>query len=74
MNPACCFKVEIIKLPNPVDPSKPEIVFRYSEQRHIRLEPTKENRNKRDYLRSAITIGTTPLRDEPEFAVILCVH
>jgi hypothetical protein len=55
---------EGIKLPNPADPSKPKIAFPYSEQTHLNLEPAKENKNKRDYLRRAIRIGTTPLSDE----------
>ena len=55
---------EIIKLPNPADPSKPKIAFPYSKQRHLNLEPAKENKNKRDYLRRAFTLGTTPLSDE----------
>ena len=44
-------------LRNPANPSKPGIVFRYS-------EPAKENKNKCDYLTRAITLGTTPLSDE----------
>ncbi|MFY9873471.1 MAG: hypothetical protein WAK17_27505 [Candidatus Nitrosopolaris sp.] len=55
---------ETIKLPNPADPSKPKIVFPYSEQTHLNLDPAKENENKWDYLRRAITVGTTPLSDE----------
>jgi hypothetical protein len=55
---------EIIKLRNPANPSKPAIVFRYSEQRHIGLESAKENKNKCDYLTKAITLGTTPVSDE----------
>ena len=55
---------EIIKLRNPANPSKPGIVFRYSEQRHLSLERAKENKNKCDYLTRAITLGTTPLSDE----------
>ena len=55
---------EIIKLPNPANPSKPGIVFPYSKQRHLSLEPAKENKNKRDCLTRAITLGTTPLSDE----------
>ena len=55
---------EIIKLRNPTNPSKPGIVFRYSEQRHLSLEPAKENNSKRDYLTRAIRLGTTPLSDE----------
>ncbi len=57
---------QTIKLPNPTDPSKPKIVFPYSEQAHLDLEPGKENKNKnkREYLRRAITAGTTPLSDE----------
>ena len=54
---------EIIKLSNPVNP-KPGIIFQYSEQRHISLEPAKENKNKCDYLARAITVGTTPMSDE----------
>jgi hypothetical protein len=59
-----------IELPNPVDPSKAKIVFPYSEQTHLYLESAKEreypkeNKNKREYLRRAITAGTTPLSDE----------
>jgi hypothetical protein len=52
---------KIIKLRNPAEPSKPGIVFPYSEQRHLRLECAKENKDKYDYLRRAITHGTTPL-------------
>ena len=52
------------ELPNSADSSKPKIVFPYSEQTHLNLEQAKENKNKRDYLRRAITIGTTPLSDE----------
>jgi hypothetical protein len=55
---------ETIKLPNPTDPSKPKIAFPYSEQTHLNLEPAKENKNKRDYLRRTITLRTTPLSDE----------
>jgi hypothetical protein len=55
---------EIIKLPNPADPSKPKIAFPYSKQIHVNLQPTKENKYKWDYLRRAITLGTTPLSDE----------
>jgi hypothetical protein len=55
---------ETIKLPNPADSSKPEIVFRYSEQRHLSLDFAKENKNKSGCLRRAITLGTTPLSDE----------
>ena len=56
---------EIIKLRNPANPSKPGIVFRYSEQRHLSLvELAKENKSKCDYLTRAITLGTTPLSDE----------
>jgi hypothetical protein len=55
---------ETIKLPNPADPSKPKIAFPYSKQTHLNLESAKENKNKWDYLRRAITIGTTPLSDE----------
>jgi hypothetical protein len=51
-------------LPNRANPSKPGIVFPYSKQRHLSLEPAKENKNKRDYLRRAFTLGTTPLSDE----------
>ena len=51
---------ETIKLPNPVDPSKPKIAFPYSDQTHFDVEPAKE----REYLRRAITVGTTPLSDE----------
>ncbi|MGB8938299.1 MAG: hypothetical protein WCC17_24670 [Candidatus Nitrosopolaris sp.] len=57
-------KEDTIKLPNPADPSKPKIAFPYSEQTHLNLEPAKENKNKRDYLRRAITLCTTPLSDE----------
>ena len=55
---------EIIKLYNPADPSKPKIAIPYSKQRHLNLEPAKENKNKRDYLRRAFTLSTTPLSDE----------
>jgi len=55
---------EIIRLPNPADPSKPKIVFPYSKQTHVNLQPAKENKHKWDYLRRAITLGTTPLSDE----------
>ena len=55
---------EGIKLPNPVDPSKPKIAFPYSQLTHLNLEPAKENKNKMEYLRRAITVGTTPLSDE----------
>jgi hypothetical protein len=55
---------EGIELPNPADPSKPKIAFPYSEQTHLNIERTKENKNKRDYLKRTITIGTTPLSDE----------
>ena len=55
---------ETIKLLNPANPTKPAIVFRGSEQRHIRLEPPKENKNKWDYLTKAITLGSTPVSDE----------
>jgi hypothetical protein len=55
---------ETIKLPNPADPSKPKIAFPYSEQTHLNLKPAKENKNKWDYLKRAITLGTTPLSDE----------
>ena len=55
---------ETIELPNPVDPSKPKIVFPFSDQTHLNLEQAKENKNKRDYLRKAITIGAAPLSDE----------
>jgi hypothetical protein len=55
---------ETIELPNPVDPSKPKIVFPYSQQTHLNLEPAKENKNKGQYFRRAITVGTTPLSDE----------
>jgi hypothetical protein len=51
-------------LPNRANPSKPGIVFPYSKQRHLSLEPAKENINKRDCLTRAITLGTTPLSDE----------
>ena len=50
---------EIIKLRNPANTSKPGIVFRYSEQRHISVEPDKENKNKCEYLMRAIRLGTT---------------
>lgn len=56
---------EIIKLRNPVNPSKPRIVFPYSKQRFLSLEPAKEeNKNKCDYLTRAIALGRTPLSDE----------
>ena len=55
---------ETIKLANPADPSKPKIAFPYSEQTHLNLEQADENKNKSDYLRRAITVGTTPLSDE----------
>jgi hypothetical protein len=56
---------EIIKLRNPVNPSNPRIVFPYSKQRFLSLEPAKEeNKNKCDYLRRAIALGTTRLSDE----------
>jgi hypothetical protein len=55
---------EIITLRNPADPSKPGIVFPYSEQRHLSLERAKENKDKYDYLTRAITLGTTPLSNE----------
>jgi hypothetical protein len=51
---------ETIELPNPVDPSKPKIVFPYSQQTHLNLEPAKE----REYFRRAFTVGTTPLSEE----------
>ena len=55
---------ETIKLRNPANTSKPGIASRYSEQRHISVEPAKENKNKCYYLMRAITVGTTPLSDE----------
>lgn len=55
---------KIIKLRNPTDPSKPRIVFPYSEQRHLNLECAKENKDKYDYLTRAITLGATPLSRE----------
>jgi hypothetical protein len=56
---------EIIKLPNPVNPSKPAIAFPYSQQRHLSIKPAKEqNKNKCDYLTRTIAFGTTPLSDE----------
>jgi hypothetical protein len=55
---------ENINLLNPANPSKPAIAFRCSEQKHIGLEPAKENKNKCDYLTKAITLGTTPVSDE----------
>ena len=55
---------EIIKLRNPANSAKPGIVFRYSEQRHLTLEPTKENNNKDNYLIRAIKHGATLLKDE----------
>ncbi|HYA83565.1 MAG TPA: hypothetical protein VEH06_08985 [Candidatus Bathyarchaeia archaeon] len=54
---------ETIKLPNPAS-SKPAIVFPYSEQTHVNLELDKENKNKCDYFRRAIQLGSTPLSDE----------
>jgi len=44
---------ETIKLPNPVGHSKPPIVFTYSKERHLSLEPSKEFKN--DYLTRAIS-------------------
>ena len=56
---------EIIKLRNPMNHSKPRIVFPYSKQRFLSLERAKEeNKNKSDYLRRAIAFGTTRLSDE----------
>jgi hypothetical protein len=55
---------ETIKLLNPANPTKPAIVFRGSEQRHIRLEPPKKKPHKWDYLTKAITLGSTPVTDE----------
>jgi hypothetical protein len=56
---------EIIKLPNPVYPSKPGIAFQYSKQRHLSLKPAKEkNKNKCDYLTRAVALGMTALSDE----------
>jgi hypothetical protein len=37
---------ETIKMPNPANHSKPPIVFPYSKERHLSLEPVKENENK----------------------------
>jgi len=53
---------EIIKLPNPADPSKPKIAFPYLQQAHLNLKP--ENKNKCDYFMRVIALGTTPLSDE----------
>jgi hypothetical protein len=48
-----------------LNPSKPRIVFSYSKQRFLSLEPAKEEiKNKSDYLRRAIALGTTRLSDE----------
>ena len=48
-----------------MNPSKPRIVFPYSKQRFLSLEPAKEeNKNKCDYLTRAIALGRTPLSDE----------
>jgi hypothetical protein len=55
---------EIIKLSNPTAPSKPGIVFRYSEQRHFTLERATENKNNCDYVTRAIKLTTTPLSNE----------
>ncbi|MGA9149254.1 MAG: hypothetical protein WBZ36_01645 [Candidatus Nitrosopolaris sp.] len=56
---------EIIKLRNPLNPSKPRIVFMYSKQRFLSLEPAKrENKNKCDYMTRAIALGRTRLSDE----------
>jgi hypothetical protein len=53
---------ETIKFQNP-DLSKPPIAFTYSKERHLSLEAI-EGKKKCDYLRKAITLGTTPLSDE----------
>jgi len=53
---------ETIKFRNP-DLSKPPIAFSYSKERHLSLEAI-ESKKKSDYLRRAITLGTTPLSNE----------
>lgn len=53
---------EIIKLRNPLNPTKPDIVFRYPEQRYLAIEPA--NKNKSNYLIRAIEHGTILLNDE----------
>jgi hypothetical protein len=55
---------ESIKLPNPAYLLKPGIVFAYSKLRHLGPECAEENKDKCDYLRRAIMLGTTPLSDE----------
>lgn len=54
---------ETIKLPNPADPSKPEIAFPYSEQTHLNLEPAKENKSKWDYLTRAIALHLSAMEN-----------
>jgi hypothetical protein len=53
---------ETIKFRNP-DLSKPPIAFPYSKERRFSLEAI-ESKKKCDYLRRAITLGTTSLSDE----------
>jgi hypothetical protein len=55
---------EFIRLRNPANPAKPRIVFIYSEQRHLTLEPDKEGKTKSNYLIRAIKDGKTLLNDE----------
>jgi len=55
---------EIIRLRNPTNPAKPRIVFIYSEERHLTLEPDKEGKTKSNYLIRAIKHDKTLLNDE----------
>jgi len=55
---------EIIRLRNPANPAKPRIVFIYSEERHLTLEPDKEGKTKSNYLIRAIKHDKTLLNDE----------
>jgi len=63
---------ETIKLPNPVGHSKPPIVFTYSKERHLSLEPSKEFKN--DYLTRAITLGTTLLSLEESIDFLIHIR
>jgi hypothetical protein len=55
---------EIIKLRNIAHPEKPGIIFIYSKERHLILEPNKETKTKSNYLIRAIKDGTTLLKDD----------
>jgi len=55
---------ESIRFRNPTNPAYPGIVFRYSKQRHLKLQLTNENKNKANYLIKAINQGKTVLSEE----------